>query len=248
MKKWQSSLRKVQELYQQADKIRQELELEKENKNSASKKNEIKQSRFSSNANRRVLVQAKSKVTEQHIPSHGSSDAKKQEPSPAKNIQRAEDISSDFNAFAMEQILMADGVAGSLRLRLEQRIEEGRPMTENDESETAYGLKAPEAELDQTAEGDPADDPYDIIKSTNHYDVQSAKMSTKSENEQQPLHSTRDRVRRSRESRGSSRLNTSTKKEQASASEKSSSMVAATNATSPYYQVVPEPEPLSLEK
>ena len=88
---------------------------------------------------------------------------------------------------------------------------------------------------------DLADDPYDIIKSTSHYDGQSAKMSAQSENEPRPL-SNRERVRRSRESRGSSRMNTSSQKEEQPASEKSS--ILAANA---YSQAALEPEEPSVD-
>ena len=77
-------------------------------------------------ANRNIMTKAKSKAADQKIvSSSGSSGVKDGMESPPKAVHQVGQISMDFNAFAMEQIMMADGVTGSLRLNLEKRIEQG---------------------------------------------------------------------------------------------------------------------------
>ena len=92
-----------------------EKQIEKTLKDNEKSQEKNKQSRFTAPTNRNIMAKAKSKVADQKISSNGSSAVKDGDHSPPKAVHNAGKISEDFNAFAMEQIMMADGVTGSLR-------------------------------------------------------------------------------------------------------------------------------------
>ena len=87
-RKWMSCFKKVQDLYNHANKIREELEMEQQLKETVFQNvnNSIKQSRFTAASHRNGMAKAKGKLADQMVPSNVSSAAKNPEAPEQKAI------------------------------------------------------------------------------------------------------------------------------------------------------------------